>query len=872
MADEAPPRGALHDSLADDVIAAQVHAMLFDAAPAPTKIGRFTIVRSLGAGAMGTVWLGRDDELDRDVAIKVLRAGHRDDPDLAARMLAEARGLAKLAHPNVVVVHEVGTTERGVFIAMEYVDGGTLAQWQAEPGRTVVELAEMYAQAGRGLAAAHSVGLVHRDFKPDNVLVGRDGRARVVDFGLARLVGAKETTGGDADDDFRRTRVGALVGTPAYMAPEQLDGREADARSDQFSFGLALFEAIAGRPAFGGDTIATRRAAMSREAIAWPPTITRAVRRAIERMLAIDPPARWPDMQSAIAALHVGSRRRWIVPVGVVAVGAAIFAGRSIGATDPCADAGQREGEVWNEARRSAAASRWDGVPFGAASWATTTAGLDAATARLVDAAKSACAAGRLREDAELTAASTACLEVMTAEIDALARDLDAPTRETIAAAPHRATTLPDAGACADPRRAKLVAVDAEAMAPARAAIGRARAAHAELVFGRSTGFATRLDAALVDARSAAQSAEQAQGRIVAALARTLEARLLLRRGDTTSAEQAAAKAVEHATIVDDPVLRAAAMIQLVYAIGSVGDRGEEARTLAEQASALVAAAGDPPLLRAQLENNLGLVIARATDADPDASIAHHRAALDAFERALGAAHPDTLAARVNLGSALAKLERPDDALAELEPTVAPALEVWGEEHPSTARLFGVIGNAWMRKNELAVAETWLRRALASSIAVAPGDAEVANAQYNLAQVLRRQMGAIDAAPTPAQATAGREAATLLRSALAIRERLEGRESANLIPYLVALGESELGAADYAAAESVLRRGLELCERSGAPALDFARVRLALGRALEQREPTEARVLLQSARAAFATAGRTTSVQTCERILERLTR
>jgi tetratricopeptide (TPR) repeat protein len=417
-------------------------------------------------------------------------------------------------------------------------------------------------------------------------------------------------------------------------------------------------------------------------------------------------------------------------------------------------------------------------------------------------------------------------------------------------------------------------AVDGDAwraLAPARAALARARQAHAELVFGGGVDFAARLDAALADARDAAVQAEASSAYVSAAIARTLEARLLARRGDTTAAEIAASHAVEHASAIDDPVLRTIAMLQRVYAIGAAGSRIAEARALAEQASASIVAAGDPPLLRGQLENNLGLVVARDGDADRDEAIEHHRRAIERFTAALGDAHPDTMAARVNLGSALARIDRTDEALAELDPIVAPAIAVWGEDHPSTARLFGVIGNAWLRKGELATAESWLRRALDSALRFAPGDAEVANAEYNLATALRRRMDdEEDGAKTSAAVAAATEAVTLLRAAIAIRERLEATDPVNLIAYRVALGEAELGAGNPSGAEAELRQALSTCERTGAAALDFARVRLALGRAIADRDPAEARVLVRAAREAFVAEGRTAAVQTCDRVLARL--
>ncbi|MCA9694732.1 MAG: serine/threonine protein kinase, partial [Myxococcales bacterium] len=200
-------------------------------------IGRFVIEEPVGAGGMGIVYRARDHELDRDVALKLLR--HELPGSEASRrewLYSEARALARLSHPNVVQVYEVGTFKRRVFIAMEYVSGITLDAWRrAQPRSSWRAVYARYLEAGRGLAAAHGVGIVHRDFKPHNALLGDDGRVRVVDFGLAQPVDgdvtSPPTTGETSAPSARGT---ALAGTPAYMSPEQLKRQPVDARSDQF--------------------------------------------------------------------------------------------------------------------------------------------------------------------------------------------------------------------------------------------------------------------------------------------------------------------------------------------------------------------------------------------------------------------------------------------------------------------------------------------------------------------------------------------------------------------------------------------------------------------------------------------------------------
>jgi len=212
-------------------------------------VGRYVVLQQLGVGGMGVVHACYDPELDRKVALKVLRSDTVDGV-ARARLLREAQALAKLSHPNVVAIHDVGTVGEHVWLAIELVDGQTLRQWLETPRRWR-EVLEVMGAAGHGLAAAHVAGLSHRDFKPDNVMIGRDGRARVMDFGLARASGKTTEPASDTTlvpsvpptwADAPVTRVGAIVGTPRYMAPEQLrGGRSVTGAADQFAFCVSAF-------------------------------------------------------------------------------------------------------------------------------------------------------------------------------------------------------------------------------------------------------------------------------------------------------------------------------------------------------------------------------------------------------------------------------------------------------------------------------------------------------------------------------------------------------------------------------------------------------------------------------------------------------
>ncbi len=274
-----------------------------------TSISRYVILEPLGEGGMGSVWVAFDPDLDRRVAVKLVRVegvrGAAAD-EARTRLLREAQALARLSHPNVVAVYDVGTWAGELFVAMELIDGVDLRHWcqSRPPWRAVIE---KFVQAGRGLAAVHDAGLVHRDFKPDNVRVGVDGRVRVLDFGIAWLGHAQrdapesESTSPVATALDRYTMQGAIMGTPAYMAPEQFHGETADSRSDQFAFCVALYEALAGqRPFAGDDWPALQHAVENGHRRPWPPELRlpKAIRRAVERGLALEPRNRLDSMRA----------------------------------------------------------------------------------------------------------------------------------------------------------------------------------------------------------------------------------------------------------------------------------------------------------------------------------------------------------------------------------------------------------------------------------------------------------------------------------------------------------------------------------------------------------------------------------------------
>jgi predicted Ser/Thr protein kinase len=326
--DEAAPNSE------EEVALARAREQLVGRSPDRVRVGRYRIVDRLGAGGMGVVYSAHDDELGRPVAVKVLRAEVGASAEHRQRLVREAQAMARLSHPNVVHVYEIGHHERSIFIAMELVRGVTLRRWLDAKHRSVEEILAMYLEAAQGLVAAHEAGLVHRDFKPDNVLVGDDGTPRVLDFGLARS-GSDDAADPERashvwPDDHDITVTGTVMGTPLYMAPEQLHGNKPDQRADQFAFCVALYEGLYGERPFTGSSLTTLAASIQRDRPNLGkrrPGISRRVATALRRGLSPAPDDRYPSMSALLDDLRPALLRRrglrWAA-LGLVAAALAV--------------------------------------------------------------------------------------------------------------------------------------------------------------------------------------------------------------------------------------------------------------------------------------------------------------------------------------------------------------------------------------------------------------------------------------------------------------------------------------------------------------------------------------------------------------------
>jgi tetratricopeptide (TPR) repeat protein len=405
-------------------------------------LGRYLVLDKIGEGGMGVVYAAFDPELDRKVAIKVLQTAEAGESSGGqAWLLREAQALARLQHPNVVAVHDVGTlAEDQIFVAMELVDGVTMRAWLKDQPRMWREVVPVMRAAGAGLAAAHQAGLVHRDFKPENVLVGKDGRVRVMDFGLARLHALDESephVETKSPLTAELTLAGHVVGTPAYMAPELYRGQPADARSDQFSFGVTLFEALfrvrpydrkelqgktAGKPKIPSDT-----------------RVPAALQKVALQALALAPEQRFASMDELLGELARDplARRRnaLLAGAGVLALGGAIGATMLVAGhhAQRCEGLEHRLDGTWDAAIKQRVREAYNAtkLPFAGQAYADLERAIDVYTSEWVATARESCEATRVRGDQteEVLSLRQECLDQRLDGVGALARIATEPTK-----------------------------------------------------------------------------------------------------------------------------------------------------------------------------------------------------------------------------------------------------------------------------------------------------------------------------------------------------------------------------------------------------------------------------------------------------------
>jgi eukaryotic-like serine/threonine-protein kinase len=792
-------------------------------------LGRYVVLRRIGSGGMGAVYAARDPKLDRNVALKILRVDpdHPVAADGGARLLREAQTMGKLAHPNIVTVYDVGAEAGELFVAMELVDGQSVAEWLEQP-RPWREVLDVFLRAGRGLEAAHRCGVVHRDVKPHNLLLSRDRRVLVTDFGLARAVSAVAAL---APDELGRvetvTQSGHVLGTPAYMAPEQHQGGAADERSDQFSFCVALYQGLYGERPFGtvetpgmSTLLALGLAVVAGKVRPAPPgsRVPAGVRRVLLRGLAVAPEARWPTMGALLHALERArgaSRRRWVTAAtAAVLVGASFLALRARPA-DACRGGAARIAGVWDAPRaaRVQAAFLASGLGGAGAVFGATARGLDAYAAAWAERHDASCAATRAGEQsAAVLDLGMQCLDQRRRELGALVDLLAGADRALVARAVGAVGDLRPVSDCAD-----VTALTAPLPRPKGAAVGaRMAAVDGELASGRALLGAGRYNEALGVFAAAAQETlaiDSPPLRADALYERGLLEQLSLHTSEAVITLDLAARVADEGR---DDRTRAQALALLTIALHGTG-RDVEGHRAARDAEGVLARLGGDPRIEA-------IVMANESTIYIDAK--QYATAQPLLERAVAIiepAGPPRLTAQVlaKLGSVERQLGHLDRSEAIYDRALDLVERGVGPLHPVVATVLMSLGNVRRDRGDLAGAAAALRRSVAVSEQVLGKDSLRLGAPlFNLGGVLRAD-GRFD------------EALAVFRRAYDLAVREEGPDSAWAGYDLLGIGSALAGGGDARAALPVLERAVALIEKAPhAASEELAAARFELAKAL----------------------------------------
>jgi eukaryotic-like serine/threonine-protein kinase len=676
-------------------------------------VDRFLILAPLGSGGMGVVLLAFDPDLDRKVALKLLRDDmFRDEATIGhARLVAEAQAMARLQHPNAVAVHEIGFAEAGAFVVMEHVEGCTLRVWLRERPRPWREVLAMFLGAGAGLAAAHREGIVHRDFKPENVLVGSDGRPRVADFGLAAAASA-----GDGSP------AGSVAGTLPYMPPEQLAGDPTDARADQFAFAVALWEGLYGVRPFAGSTIAERQAAIAagpRE----PPRgrrVPERVRAALARALQAEPARRWPSLDALLAALRHerGGRAAWLAlgGAGVAAAAVAFALVPRSGALDPCPAPAARLAAVWGPARRAAVERHLLTVDptVGAQRYAAAAAVFERALPSWSDMHVAACRATRVegRQSDTLLDARMRCLDDWLGDLDGVVVDLaHATSPRQVEGAIKGISSLGSLAHCADTATLEAETPppkDPAARAEAEAIAGEVKALQLARHAGNLAGLPARADALVARARALghAPTLTRALG---------LRWRLAVSDQDIAGAVAILRETVEVAARAHNDQEAARAWSMMVKLVGMYQRRPDEARAIMPAARAASARAGDPSDLLVWILNDEASAL--SSGGDTEHALADLAEARRLLEAAGAAERGSPLLARLgavlqSIGTTYQEREEPEKAIPLLREALALDDRAFGPDTVDSGADLLALAQALRDHGDLAEAEAAARESV----------------------------------------------------------------------------------------------------------------------------------------------------------------
>ncbi|WP_428264588.1 tetratricopeptide repeat protein [Haliangium sp.] len=845
-------------------------------------VGRYVVANMIGQGGMGTVYLAYDPELDRRVAIKVLRTNQASDR--ARRCLVrEARALAQLSHPNVVQVYDAGVHNGDVFVTMEYVEGTSVKRWCITELPTWRTILDAYLDAGRGLAAAHDKGLVHRDIKPSNLLIGVDGRVRVVDFGLARgRADSQESNEAPEDDlssqggsseltstlsdssssrrsagrlegllDEDRTLTGAIMGTPAYMAPEQHLGGDVGAAADQYGFCVALHRSLYGCFPF---EVPRDRAwgELSKKKLTGsfiePPAGSQVpswLYRALLRGLAPLPEDREPSMHALLAVLAddpiVRRRARvrrlaWSGAMVALACLAAWGLSARWGAADVCDDLRPQLAGVWDPHTQEQVRQAFVATELGyAADVATRTISvLDVYASEWVEMRSEVCEA-RLADvgvrERDVVALRDTCLERRRSQFEALVNvfieeaDADVLRNAVLAAA-----ELPPIAYCAD-----VEALTARVRPPEDPVL-RARVDSFRPLLDRVQAQyeAGKYELAQSNSEALMLALEELDYPPIRAQAAYWAARLHDGAGDYAGAEELLRRSIRLAAKGGDEVQLAQSLTSLLYEVGYRQQRLDDAKALMEWLDTAVDLAGDKSV-RAHALSNKAIVVKHMGHYEQARAL--YEQALSIREQISGPDHPKVATLLNNLALVLEHEGAYRETQRLLERSLAIKQRTLGEEHPKLATAYNNLARLYHLIGEYDQAKRLYQRSLAIREQVlGPDHPDVSNTLSNLAEVL------IDLRDY-------RHAQRVAKRCLAIREQALTSMHPYVAYALSILARTQIRLGELDDAQRVLERARETAAQTLAPEHpNQARIRLGFGELLLARgRPTEALPYLEGA-------------------------
>ncbi len=811
---DVPPEG-----VGADAMRASIASDLFGDVAVPLQIGRYEVQGAVGEGGMGVVYSGWDASLGRKVALKLLSRAYSGNERRRGRMVREAQALAKLSHPNVVQVYEVGEHDEDVYVAMELVDGLSLRDWCHKAKRSPAEIEDVFTQAGRGLSAAHRADIVHRDFKPTNVIVGTDGRVRVLDFGLAHGPGISTDNSGPiaSPGSERLTKTGAVMGTPAYMAPELLRGDAADSRADQFSFCVALFEALTGSRPYRFITL--RDEPEQAEIIGWS-SVPRMWRGAIRRGLSVDPKDRWPSMDDLLEGLRRGRvwfrRAPWLAAGGL---GLALWVPSMAEAKDPCATLPESP-RGWSKARAAGLRQTFaaTGAPFADDVWRTAKSSIDTFADTWTETRSLVCTAGARPE-------ALACLQRSNTVLEVVLSEYERVDATNVGSVHPLATLLESPAICTETASASgQVELDDEVLADLARAEAQVAAVRPDVALA---GLETLADHPRLRGTEALSEVYRLRARTLAQLGRDDEAldavarsrneadgasarveslvtwiRLLLSQERFQSARDGL-RLLRQLVSSDSPARLRAELVEADASLLLATEQVEASIASFERALELRETTEDPEQISRARMLLAGALAESRSNASLERAESLYRAEVAALSDRLGTQHPLYAAALFNLATFLADIRldwtRALDLLERCEAIEARSLE---EDSPYRARTRLKIGEALLNLERPDEAEEFLNSAWSRLEALPPTHTDHIAGRTLLAGFTMDQ---------------GQHALSLTHH----RELAKVQPDNLLVQQNIAFLSSELGDADTARA--AIRRARELLTSSG---LDAATVKL----------------------------------------------